>query len=76
MASLHSNANKGDGSAIKALATVDVDVDENGDISRGREAFRRLVTAQNAGLGSFPNKSFHDFDVLADGRFGAIQYIW
>ena len=76
MAALHLNVMAGDADKNAVFATEDVEVDENGDVSRGREAFVGLVAARNVGLGSFPEKAFHDFDVLADGKLGAISYIW
>lgn len=76
LASIHLDANAGDLDDIAKLAVDRVEVDENGSVSYGREAFVRLVTAQNAGNGSFPGKLFHDFDVLVDGNLGAISYVW
>ncbi|CAI6331188.1 unnamed protein product [Periconia digitata] len=76
LASIHLDANKGNLNAIANLAIESTEVDENGSISHGKDAFVKLVTAHNAGNGSFPGKLFHDFDVLVDGTFGAINYVW
>lgn len=76
MASIHLDANAGNLDNIVRLTVDDVVVDENGIHSRGKEAFVKLVTAQNAGKDSFPDKLFHDFDILADGNFGAVNYLW
>lgn len=76
LASIHLASNAGNLDVIAKLAVDRVEVDENGSVSYGKEAFVKLVTAQNAGNGSFPGKLFHDFDVLVDGNFGAISYVW
>ena len=74
--SIHLNANARNASAIRELASDDVEVDENGSMSRGKDAFVDLVTANNAGKSAFPEKAFHAFDVLADGQLGAVSYVW
>jgi len=76
LASIHLDANAGNLDSIAKLAVERAEVDENGSVSYGKEAFVKLVTAQNAGNGSFPSKLFHDFDILVDGTFGAISYVW
>lgn len=76
LVSIHVHTNAGKLDAIAALAAEDVEVDENGTKSTGKQAFVSVVTAQNAGKGSSPEKLFHDFDVLVDGTFGAISYVW
>jgi hypothetical protein len=76
LAAFHLNANAGNASANAALATDSVQIEENGVFSHGREAFIASVTSQNAGQGAFPEKLFHDFDILADGKLGAVEYIW
>ncbi|KAL2070998.1 hypothetical protein VTL71DRAFT_14024 [Oculimacula yallundae] len=76
MAAFHLNANDGNASANAALATEDVQIEENGVFSQGRDAFVASVTSQNAGRSAFPEKLFHDFDILADGKLGAVEYLW
>ena len=76
MASIHLLANEGNLDAIAGLATPTVELDENGSLSSGTSAFVDLVTAKNAGQGAIPNKLFHDFEILADGSFGAVNFVW
>lgn len=76
LASLHLNVLAGNASANEVLAVRDVRNDENGVITSGREAFAKLISASNAGLRAFPVKAFHDFDILVDGLYGAIDYVW
>lgn len=74
--SIHFNANARILDSVTDLATEDVEVGENGNISRGKQAFVDLVTAQNADRDAFLNKLFHDFDVLVDGNVGAVGFVW
>ena len=76
LASLHFNVLAGNASANELLAAENVQSDENGVVTTGRDAFAGLISARNAGLGSFPVKAFHDFDILVDGMYGAIDYVW
>ncbi|KAI9668428.1 MAG: hypothetical protein M1831_001182 [Alyxoria varia] len=76
MASLHENVRKGRAGDNAELAVQDVVVDADGDVKRGREAFVDVVAARDQGLGAFPEKMVHDEYVLADGRLGAVEYIW
>lgn len=76
LASLHLNVLAGDRAANELLATENVQSDENGNITFGRNAFAALISGQHAGLGAFPVKAFHDFDVPVDARFGAVDYMW
>lgn len=76
MASMHKNVNAGNATSNGLLAAEDVTVDNNGDVTTGRDAFMDIMAARNQGLGAFPQKQFHDEYVLADGRLGAIEYIW
>ena len=73
---LHENANAGNASGNAAFAVEDVQVDENGDLAKGRDAFVNVVAGLSAGRGAFPEKVFHDANVLADGRLGAVEYAW
>ena len=73
---LHRNVNAGN-AAINANAAVEnVEVNENGEVQQGRDAFVKAIAATNAAKGAFPEKKFHDDYVLADGTFGAIEYAW
>ncbi|KAL9125667.1 MAG: hypothetical protein Q9217_005162 [Psora testacea] len=76
MAALHMNVNTGNASANANLAVEDVEVDQSGEVKRGREAFVKLAAGEDAGLGAFPDKVFHDAYVLVDGRQGAVEYVW
>jgi predicted ester cyclase len=76
MAAFHLNANAGNANANAAFATENVQIEENGVFSHGRDAFVASVTSQNAGKGAFPEKLFHDVDILADGKLGAVEYVW
>lgn len=59
-----------------ALAVEDVEVDENGVVKRGRDAFVKLISMENAGFGKFPEKR-HFYDrILADGHVGVVDYVW
>lgn len=73
---MHRNVKAGDAASNGPLATEDVTVDNNGDVTTGRDAFVDIVAARNHGLGAFPQKQFHDEYIIADGRLGAIEYIW
>jgi len=59
---------------MSAIENVVVDV--NGNMTKGRDAFLAAISSTSAGEGAFPNKIFHDDYVLADGRLGAIEYVW
>lgn len=72
----HVNVNAGNASANRMSAIENVVVDVNGNVTKGRDAFLAAIGSTSAGEGAFPNKIFHDDYVLADGRLGAIEYIW
>ena len=76
MSALHLHANDGTFAAAAESAIPNVVVDENGSISHGKDAFIALITSKSAGRGAFPSKLFHDFEVLADGKLGAVDFIW
>ncbi|KAK3707271.1 hypothetical protein LTR37_012272 [Vermiconidia calcicola] len=76
IAKLHDNVVAGNPGANAVLAAEDVVVEDNDSISNGRDAFVRLASAENAGQGAFPIKSFHDDYILADGKQGVVGYVW
>ena len=76
MKKLQMNISEGHPERNAELAVEDVEVDENGVVSRGRDAFVKLISMENAGLGNFPDKR-HFYDrVLADGHIGVVDYVW
>ncbi|KAF5020880.1 hypothetical protein F66182_7082 [Fusarium sp. NRRL 66182] len=76
LASLHANVNSGRVGENGQFAAENVEVELNNQVRRGREAFINLVASNAAGSGAFPKKTFHDAEVLVDGKQGAIEYIW
>jgi hypothetical protein len=73
---LQENISEGHPERNAALAVEDVEVDENGVVSRGRDAFAKLISMENAGFGKFPKKR-HFYDrVLAEGHVGVVDYVW
>jgi len=77
LAALHRNVNAGRSEGNARMAVEDVIVNDNGVVvANGTKAFMDLVSSKTAGLGAFPEKKFHDFHVLVDGHFGAVEYVW
>jgi len=77
LAILHRNVNAGDADANAALAVEGVVVNDNGvDEKTGRGAFVDFIAGKSVGMGAFPLKTFHDFHVIADGKQGAVEYVW
>ncbi|KAL8806655.1 MAG: hypothetical protein Q9182_001183 [Xanthomendoza sp. 2 TL-2023] len=75
-AALLSNVNNGCPEANARLAIERVQVNENGSVAVGLEAFVKLVAGHNAGKGAFPEKQFQNIHILAHGRLGFVEYIW
>ncbi|KAL8803499.1 MAG: hypothetical protein Q9200_006179 [Gallowayella weberi] len=73
---LLSNVNDGFPEINARLATEKVQVNENGSVAVGLEAFVKLVAGHNAGKGAFPEKRFQTIHILAEGRLGFVEYIW
>jgi len=76
MAAMHKNVLSGNAEANADFASDEVVVDDIGDVRVGKAAFVEIIAAQTQGQGAFPVKQIHDEYIIADGRLGAIEYIW
>ena len=73
MAALHANLNAGQIAANAQYASATVGVNSVLTVSQGPQAFVQLLASHQD---AFPDLLAHDNYVLADGRLGAIEYVW